>query len=80
MQSLRQCVRQLALFGKSTVNRTNVLPDITKTLNFIPICSFHISSIQNKKSGFDGPKHFLEYNDTIFPPQKPDEERRPAVS
>jgi len=78
MHSLRQCVRQLALFGRS-MNRTNVLPDIMKTLNFIPTCSFHISSIQNRNR-FDAPTHFLEYNDTIFPPQKPNEERRPAVS
>jgi len=79
MHSLRQCLRQLALLGRSTMNRTNVLPDIRKTLNFIPIYSFHVSSIQNK-STFEGPTHFLKYNDTIFEPQKPNEERRPAVS
>lgn len=37
------------------------------------------SSLFAKKAE-DGPKRWLRYNDAIYPPQAPDEERRPAVS
>lgn len=72
MQSIRQCVKYLAPYGTAA--------------NLIPACisprSFHLSSELYKKSlsNYEAPTHFLDYNKTIFPPQKPDEEKRPAVS
>lgn len=39
--------------------------------------NIHTSALLQK--GKD-PKHFLSYNDTFYPIQKPDEERRPAVN
>ncbi|EZA49368.1 hypothetical protein DMN91_009478 [Ooceraea biroi] len=77
MQSLRQCVTQLAVFGRPMLNRTNALPSTVKPLNLIPACSFHVSLIFNDKRT-QGPTRFLNHNKTIFRPQKPDEERRPA--
>ncbi|KAL6267429.1 hypothetical protein P5V15_000505 [Pogonomyrmex californicus] len=72
MQSIRQCVRHLVSYSKSIVNRANILSTAT---NLAPTCSFHISAICHKDQV---PKKFLNYNKTVFPPQKPDEERRPA--
>lgn len=45
-------------------------------------CSFHTSETMNKQwNGHNyGPRKWLEYNKTIFPPQKENEEPRPAVS
>ncbi|XP_024872808.1 39S ribosomal protein L22, mitochondrial [Temnothorax curvispinosus] len=76
MQSIRQCVKHLALYGRSAINRTNILSNAT---NLAPACSFHISAIcKGKLSNYEAPTGFLDYNKTIFPPQKPGEERRPA--
>lgn len=81
MQSIRQCMKHLAFYGRFTINRVDISPSTVKTLNLIPTCSFHLSTICNTKlSKYRKPKHFLSYNRTIFPPQKLDEERRPAVS
>ncbi|XP_011695642.1 PREDICTED: 39S ribosomal protein L22, mitochondrial [Wasmannia auropunctata] len=76
MQSIRQCVKHLASYGRSVVNRTNVLSSAT---NLAPICNFHTSSICEANLGkYEAPKGFLKYNETVFPPQQPGEERRPA--
>ncbi|XP_070156393.1 large ribosomal subunit protein uL22m [Polyergus mexicanus] len=78
MQSIRQCVKHLAFYGRIAINRVDISSSTIKILN-IPTCSFHLSSIcRGKLSGYQSPTHFLDYNKTIFPPQKPDEERRPA--
>lgn len=80
MQSIRQCVKYLALYGKSTTNKIDILPYATKTINFIPTCNLHLSAICNVNLlKYDSPNGFLKHNETIFPPQKPGEERRPAV-
>lgn len=80
MQTIRQCVRNVALYSRFIVNKTDV-SNVAKTLNLISTCSFHLSSICGKHTpDFKTPTHFLDYNKIIFPPQKPGEERRPAVS
>jgi len=76
MQSIRQCVKHLALYGRSAVNRANILSTAT---NLVPTCSFHISAICRTNLGkYETPKRFLDYNETVFPPQQPGEKRRPA--
>lgn len=80
MQSIRQCVKQLASYSKSAINRTSILSSAT---NFArtPTCNIHISAIcRTDLRNYKTPNRFLNYNKTIFPPQKPGEERRPAVS
>lgn len=79
MQSVRQCVKHLALYGRSAIiNRTNILPS---TINLVPACSFHISAIcRTDLRSYEAPIKFLRCNKTVFPPQQPGEERRPAVS
>lgn len=80
MQSIRQCVKHLALFGRIAINGVNTPSNTVKILN-LPTCSFHLSSIcRIKIPEPQSPKGFLRHNETIFPPQKPDEERRPAVN
>lgn len=80
MQSIRQCVKHLAFYGRFAISRVDISPTTVKILN-LPTCSFHLSSIcRAKLSNYQSPTHFLDYNKTIFSPQKPDEERRPAVS
>ncbi|KAL0117839.1 hypothetical protein PUN28_008912 [Cardiocondyla obscurior] len=77
MQSIRQCIKHLVSYGKSATNRTNVLSTVT---NLTPACNFHISALRCKNELKDDKTnfHFLTYNESIFPPQKPGEERRPA--
>lgn len=42
--------------------------------------NFHTSRTHDKTSGsFPEPKKWPTYNEKVFPPQKPEEERRPAV-
>lgn len=78
MQSIRQCVKHLALYGRSAINRTNIL---SSGINLAPACSFHISAIcRTNLRKYEVPTKFLEHNKTVFPPQQPGEERRPAVS
>jgi len=80
MQSIRQCVKHLAFYGRSAINGANIPSNTVKILN-LPTCSFHLSSIcRGKLSNYQRPKGFLRYNKKVFPPQKPDEERRPAVN
>lgn len=80
MQNIRQCMKYLALCSKSAINKTCVLPNATRTTNFIPACSLHLSSTCNTNlRKYKSPTTFLEHNKTIFPPQKPDEAIRPAV-
>lgn len=81
MQSIRQCVKHLAFYGRSAINGTNIPSNTVKILN-LPTCSFHLSSIlcRGKVPNFESPKLFLRYNKKIYPPQKPDEKRRPAVN
>ena len=44
-------------------------------------CLFHTTNGLNKYNTHNkGPKKFLKYNKTVFPPQQPDEEPRKAVS
>ncbi|XP_012531871.1 39S ribosomal protein L22, mitochondrial [Monomorium pharaonis] len=76
MQTIRQCVKYLASSGRSAINKTNIL---SSTTNLTPTCSFHISAIcRTNLAKYELPQHFLDYNKTVFPPQEPGEERRPA--
>lgn len=78
MQSIRECIKHLALYSRSVVNRPNILSSVT---NLAPACSFHTSAIcRANLSKYRAPTRFLNNNKTIFPPQQPGEERRPAVS
>lgn len=70
MQSIRKCVRFVSS-NTFSVNNSNCLPAILRSVFLIPSNNIHESSVLNK---------FLDYNKVIFPPQKPDEERRPGVS
>ncbi|XP_032686817.1 39S ribosomal protein L22, mitochondrial [Odontomachus brunneus] len=79
MQNIRQCMKYLALCSRSIINKTCILSNATRTSNFIPACSLHLSSTCNTNlRKYKSPNFFLQYNKTIFPPQKPDEPRRPA--
>ncbi|CAL1675872.1 unnamed protein product [Lasius platythorax] len=79
MQSIRQCMKHLAFYGRFAINKVDISPSTVKTLNLIPTCSFHLSAIcRTNLLKYRRPTHFLKYNRTVFPPQKPDEERRPA--
>lgn len=56
-------------------------------LNDIRKSTLQLGSLFHTTAGLDkkwntrnmGPKKFVEYNKTVFPPQSPDEEPRPAV-
>ncbi|XP_029171006.1 39S ribosomal protein L22, mitochondrial [Nylanderia fulva] len=79
MQSIRQCVKHLMFYGRFTLNKVGISPSTVNTFNLIPTYSFHLSAICNTNlKKYQKPRHFLSYNKTVFPPQKPDEERRPA--
>lgn len=81
MQSIRQCMKQLTLYGRAAVNKTDILSSAAKTLSLTPTCSFHSSiCLSTNLSKYHPPRAFLRHNRTVFPPQKPDEEKRPAVS
>ena len=53
----------------------NVIPK-----NVLSAASIHTSSIWDKQKTRGQPTKFINYNKVIYPPQGPDEERRPAVS
>lgn len=65
-------------------NSLNSLLNLTKTSPFfaVRISKIHCAGILNAWNRNDeiDPKKWLEYNKQIFPPQKPGEEPRPAVS
>lgn len=78
MQSIRHCVKHLALYGRSVTNKTNILSSVT---NLAPAWDFHVSvRHRTNLTKYEAPKGFLKYNESVFPPQKPGEEKRPAVS
>lgn len=64
-------------------NIFKVIANFNKIYITAPILtsSFHTTSSTAKWNTQNiGPKKFLTYNKTIFPPQQPDEEPRPAVN
>ena len=84
MQALQTCLRRLSLGARSQLltvcEQCNgsrlavVTPSIQKL-------TFHCSQVLDRnKFEFPEPNHWPTYNDKIFPPQGPNEERRPAVS
>ncbi|XP_076278646.1 mitochondrial ribosomal protein L22 isoform X2 [Lasioglossum baleicum] len=75
MQCIRQNIRLLSN-QLSSVNVSNCLFDALKPLSVISSCNIHGSSPTLDDS--HKPTKFLDYNKIIFPPQKPDEERRPG--
>lgn len=64
MQRIKQCVQQFIPNGVFGTNNLNCLFTIQRT--------FYGYKEKDQKS------KFLKHNKTIFPPQKPDEERRPG--
>jgi hypothetical protein len=79
MQNLTMWIRRLP---KSRI----ILPNLPNSLSLqaylpAPIATIHISSSLDVSFGkHGGPKKWLQYNEKIYPPQAPEEERRPAVS
>ncbi|XP_076754092.1 mitochondrial ribosomal protein L22 [Xylocopa sonorina] len=65
MQCIRQCVQRFTSNKILNPNNSNFLPCIQRS---------YFGYIEEKKEKTD----FLKYNDTIFPPQKPGEEKRPG--
>jgi hypothetical protein len=79
MQNLTTWIRRLP---KSRVILTN-LPNSVNLQAYLPapIATIHTSSsLDASFSKHGGPKKWPEYNEKIYPPQAPEEERRPAVS
>lgn len=50
---------------------------ITPSVSILANSQFHTSAFLKREND---PKHFLSYNDKIYPPQTEDETARPAVS
>jgi hypothetical protein len=79
MQNLTAWIRRLP---NSRIILTS-LPNSVNQQVYLPasIAAIHTSSsldaALNKRGG---PKKWLTYNEKIYPPQAPEEERRPAVS
>jgi hypothetical protein len=46
----------------------------------VSIASIHTSSPLDAFMNYTEPKKWLKHNEKIYPPQAPEEERRPAVS
>lgn len=83
MQALQTCLRRLSVGARnqllSVCEQCNgsrlaiVAPSVQKL-------TFHSSQALDKKNSleFPEPKHWLTYNDKVFPPQGPNEDKRPA--
>lgn len=67
MQNIKQCVPFISHKLFKTTN-SNCLSSIQRSYYFF------------KSDDEDVEKGFLKYNNVVFPPQKPDEEKRPGVS
>ena len=66
---------------KYSVERPFALIDNPRVPLWIPVGSQSLSTSTILNGGVPtNPTHWLEYNKKIFPPQKPGEEKRPAVS
>lgn len=68
MQSLRKCFQSFLTTHKPNISNLA----LTRTL-------IHTSPRLNEEEIKEGPRKWLTGNDVVFPPQKPGEERRPAV-
>lgn len=76
MHCVKQCVQRFASTNIFTANNANCLSGTLQLFNGIPC-----SNVRNVSNTLKGKKYkFLSYNDVIFPPQKPGEEKRPGVS
>lgn len=67
-------------FAQISLTQRNLLQNSLKVL--LPACnSLHTSDALNAKwnKANQGPRKWLEYNRTVHPPQKPEEETRKAV-
>lgn len=67
MQSLQCALRRLVSYNKIPTSISESLCGAIKPAFIAPCCSY-----------FEVPTHFTDYNKKIYPPQKPDEPRRPA--
>ncbi|XP_043786594.1 39S ribosomal protein L22, mitochondrial [Apis laboriosa] len=65
MQNIKQCVRFIS-YKLLKTNNSNFLSNIQRSYYFF------------KSDDDDQTKGFLKYNNVVFPPQKPDEEKRPG--
>ncbi|XP_063979663.1 large ribosomal subunit protein uL22m [Diachasmimorpha longicaudata] len=79
MQSLRRCIQTVTSACKFNVNSVS----LTRT-TVIPAGSIHTTPArrfledEDHERDYDGPKHWMDYNKKIYPPQAPGEPRRPA--
>lgn len=76
MQCFRRCLQ-------TVLTSTSYNKNLTKLT--APGASFHTTSlkktaVEEEEEEKEGPPNWLTYNDKIYPPQKPGEEPRPAVS
>lgn len=67
MQNIKQCVRFIS-------------DRLFKTTNSNYLSSIQRSYYYFKSDDEDETTGFLKYNNVVFPPQKPNEERRPGVN
>jgi hypothetical protein len=79
-------MQNLTAWIKHLLNSRIVLTNLPNSVNlqaYLPasIATIHTSSsLDASLSKNGGPKKWLEYNNKIYTPQTPEEERRPAVS
>ena len=74
MQSIKQCAQRFASTNMFNATNANCLASVLRSPYAIPSSNIHGSPVVLE----EGPTHFLNYNDVIFAPQKPGEEKRPG--
>ncbi|XP_011296933.1 39S ribosomal protein L22, mitochondrial [Fopius arisanus] len=77
MQSLRRCIQTLTSTCKFNGNNVPFVRTIT------PASTIHTTSSrffeeEDHERDYEGPKHWMDYNKKVYPPQEPGEPRRPA--
>ncbi|XP_015126116.1 39S ribosomal protein L22, mitochondrial [Diachasma alloeum] len=78
MQSLRRCIQTLTSTCKFNVNNVTLTRTTVTPASSIHTTPARLYEDEDHEDDYDGPKHWMEYNEKIFPPQAPGEPRRPA--
>lgn len=82
MQALRRGVYNLTINGSVSINngwKSSGIIVSTDSLPSIPKLNLHTCNQLYRNSLFPEPKKWPKYNEKVFPPQQPEEEKRPAV-
>lgn len=79
MQSIKTCAQWFSFAGRSIDKQYGILQNVTKISATTYRSDIHTSAKRDAEAGSKNYK-WLRYNKKIFPVQKPEEERRPAVS